>query len=158
MGKFDEFIKVAAYLNDDLEIIPLLYGSLGLQMVSGFDFHPDDIDILIPLEFLKEKWDMFRKSIEKAGYVLVDLHEHEFIKDDTKIAFSFIEDLGNFAMIDYEDLEIIDDKGIRYKRLSLEDYLKVYLKSSTDSYRRNKNNDKDLVKIQVLKQLLKTTQ
>jgi hypothetical protein len=141
MQKFEEFIKIAEYLNHDMGIIPVLYGSLGLQMISETDFYPDDIDILIPAEFLKEKWDVFRKSMKRIGYELVDLHEHEFIRNDIKIAFSFIEDLERFADVNYNNLEIVYVEGVKYKRLNLQDYLKVYLKSSMDSYRSNKNND-----------------
>ncbi len=41
-----------------------------------------------------------------------------------------------------------------YQILSLEDYLKVYSKSIHDSYRRTKNNSKDVTKINTIKQLL----
>ncbi|KEK23423.1 hypothetical protein BAGA_09040 [Bacillus gaemokensis] len=42
-----------------------------------------------------------------------------------------------------------------YQVLSLEDYLKVYAKSIHDSYRKTKNNNKDLIKINAIKELLK---
>jgi hypothetical protein len=103
-----EFLELAKHLNNELGIIPVLYGSLGLQMISGLDFSPRDIDVLVPWEFIDAKWDDLRKTVEKLGYELVDLHE-----------------------------------------------LKVYSRSLKDGYRSAKNNNKDLLKIQELKKILK---
>lgn len=155
MIKYEEFINISRNLNNQLGMIPLLYGSLGLQVISGIDFYADDIDVLIPKKFLEESWAEFKRTLEAMGYTLIDLHEHEFIKDDMKVAFAGIEELYDFAGVDYKSLEVVEVDGTKHRRLGLEDYLKVYTKSSFDSYRRSKNNDKDLTKIQVLKQILK---
>lgn len=154
LRKYEEFISIARNLNNQLGMIPLLYGSLGLQVESGIDFYADDIDVLIPKKFLEESWAEFKRALESMGYTLINLHEHEFIKDDMKVAFAGIEGLYDFAGIDYKSIEVVELDAAKYKRLSLEDYLKVYTKSSFDSYRRTKNNDKDLKKIQLLKQVL----
>ncbi len=50
MKLYNEFINIAKTLNKELDIIPLLYGSLGLEKVTVGLF-PEDIDILIPLIF-----------------------------------------------------------------------------------------------------------
>ncbi|GLI88651.1 hypothetical protein ANABIO4_20030 [Bacillus subtilis] len=47
MKLYNEFINIAKTFNKELGIIPLLYGSLGLERVTGLDFSPEDIDILI---------------------------------------------------------------------------------------------------------------
>lgn len=151
---YSEFLNVANKLNCELEISPLLYGSLGLQKITDFEFCPDDIDILIPQIYLDEKWNIFRKTIEELGYELIDLHEHAFLKDKYKIAFAEIESLVPFAGLDIEYIENRCDKGIKYRILNLKEYLKVYLQSSKDGYRKMKNNDKDLIKIEILKHLL----
>ncbi|PZE20642.1 hypothetical protein [Paenibacillus xerothermodurans] len=73
-------------------------------MKTGIDLKPKDIDVLVPLEYLQEKWDFFRQTVEKMGYTLVDLREHEFRKEGFKLAFAFIEDLADFAGVDYKRL------------------------------------------------------
>ncbi|MEH7455548.1 hypothetical protein [Gottfriedia acidiceleris] len=152
---FNEFLRISKILNKEHNIVPVLFGSLGLQKISDLEFSPQDIDILVPLEFLRDKWNSFQLTVESMGYKLVDLHEHEFKKYDINIAFSYEEDLYQFAEVEYKGLKIINVNGIRYKTLSIEEYLKVYKKSSIDGYRRNKNNNKDLVKINTIEELMK---
>ncbi|CAM3031856.1 hypothetical protein KL964_14660 [Bacillus spizizenii] len=41
MELYNEFIKIAKTLNKELDITPLLYGSLGLEKVTGLDFSPE---------------------------------------------------------------------------------------------------------------------
>lgn len=151
---YREFLNVANKLNSEINIIPLLYGSLGLQKITDFDFYPDDIDILIPKRYLKDKWNILKKTIEGLGYELIDLHEHAFARDRYKIAFADIESLVPYAGLDIEHIENKDEEGVKYKLLNLEEYLKVYLQSSKDGYRKTKNNDKDLLKIEIIKKLL----
>ena len=57
-----------------------MYGSLGLGKVTQLDFHPQDIDILVPLTFLTTQWKILQQTLEQLGYTLSDLHEHEFRK------------------------------------------------------------------------------
>ncbi|MTI47891.1 MAG: hypothetical protein FH761_08625 [Firmicutes bacterium] len=151
---YGEFLNVAKRLNSEFNIIPLLYGSLGLKKVTNVDFCPDDIDILIPELYLENKWNDFKKTIEMLEYTLVDLHEHKFVKKRFKIAFASIEDLESFAGIDIEHIENHCENGTRYKLLNIEEYLEVYTQSSKDGYRREKNNNKDLLKIEKIKLLL----
>ncbi|WP_244209185.1 hypothetical protein [Paenibacillus ferrarius] len=155
--KFNEFLNIAKALNDQFNIAPVLYGSLGLQMKSGIDLNPQDIDVLVPLEYLHERWDVLRQTVERLGYTFVDLREHEFHKEGTKLAFAFVEDLADFADVDYKGLELIEQNGVRYQSLSLEDFLRVYSKSIKDGYRRTKNNNKDATKIEVITKLLQST-
>jgi hypothetical protein len=139
MNMHKEFLNLANLLNTRLNIIPLLYGSLGLQKRTGIFFHPKDIDILIPELYITEKWNELKIVIENDGYQLIDLHEHEFSNKNYIIAFSFIEDLKKFANIEIKSIEIIIEKEIRYYLLSERQYLDVYTQSSKDSYRNNKN-------------------
>ncbi len=158
MDFYNEFIGIVKHLNKELDIVPVLYGSLGLQIVSGMDFNPQDIDLLVPKTYIGEKWDLLRIAVEEIGFVLLDLNEHEFIRDGLKLAFSFEEDLLPFAGVDYNNLCIKDTQGVKFKSLSIEEYLKVYSKSVTDGYRRTKNNNKDNDKIKKLKEILSINQ
>ncbi|WP_213167748.1 hypothetical protein [Alkalicella caledoniensis] len=91
---YNEFLSIATELNKRFDIVPVLYGSLGLQVVTGVEFHPQDIDILVPKEYVAEKWELLLEVIEEMGYTLIDLNEHEFEKDGIKAAFAFEEDLA----------------------------------------------------------------
>lgn len=134
MNLFNEFIKIAHTLNKELNITPVLYGSLGLQKETGINFSPQDIDILVPLIYLNEKWSILKKELEQLGYELVDLHEHEFQKNDIKIGVAYMEDLQTFADVDYKHLKKEEVEGVTYKTLTVRDYLKVYIQSILDGY------------------------
>lgn len=153
--KFSSFLNNTKEINNLFEIIPLLYGSLGLEVLTGIDFNPDDIDILIPYEYVKgSKWNDFRKYLESLDYKLIDEHEHTFLKDNIKYSYAFIEDLTPFAGIQLDSIKVYEKEGIKYKLLSLEQYLKVYEKSSLDGYRANKKEHKDNKKIVLIKKLM----
>ncbi len=151
--KYNEFLRIAKVLNEN-GIIPLLFGSLGLTLRLNTDYNVDDIDVLINKKYLNENWQSFRSIMEEQGYVLEDLHEHQFRKEEYKMAFADIESLAPFANIDLSSIELIINNGVKYFLLNLKQYLAVYKASSKDSYRRNKNNNKDFEKIELIKQEL----
>lgn len=150
---YTEFLNVSRKLNQKLKIAPVLYGSLGLEKVIEVEFSPQDIDILVPLRFIKNEWQTLKETMEELGYTLVDLHEHKFVNGKVEIGYSFEEDLKPFAGVNYEDLKEMYDDGVSYRLLSVEDYLNVYKRALKDGYRRTKNNNKDLKKIEVLENL-----
>lgn len=92
--------------------------------------------------------------MENLGYNLADIHEHEFHKGSLKVAFAHEEDLHSFAQVDYAALRVEMFRGAGFKVLEPADYLKVYTRSMEDGYRREKNNQKDLAKIQLLQRIL----
>lgn len=152
-NKYSLFLKNAKELNDNFGIIPLLYGSLGLEIITKENLNSDDIDILIPDEYVrKNKWEELKQFLESNGYKLIDEHEHTFIKDNIKYSYSYIEDLEPFANILIDSINTYESKGIKYKLLSLEQYLKVYERSSLDGYRINKKEKKDNEKIKLIKE------
>lgn len=151
---YEEFIRICKVLNQSLGIKPVLYGSLGLSETTGNDFSPQDIDILVPLAFLNERWDVLSEIMGQLGYELTDLREHEFNNGETAIGFSYIEDLKNFAAIDYLELKQVEEDGAAYYGLTAEDYFNVYTKSAEDGYRRTKNNQKDLRKIESIQKIM----
>lgn len=51
--KFNSFLDNAQLLKDNLNIMPLLYDSLGFEVLTNYNFNSDDIDILIPEIFLE---------------------------------------------------------------------------------------------------------
>ena len=154
--KKQEFLSVAECLNKKLRIVPLLYGSLGLEQRLQTDLGAEDIDILLPEVFLTGKWDSITALMEENGYVLYDLHEHAFEKDGVSVAFAPIEDLTPFAGVDLTEIPVLEESGVRYFLLSLQDYLEVYTASAKDGYRKTKKNKQDGQKIERIKKALET--
>lgn len=145
-----EFLAIAESLNTKLNIVPLLFGSLGLEQRLHTNLNADDIDILISEVFLRDKWNSIVTIMNNNGYVLYDLHEHAFEKSGISVAFASIEDLTPFAGIDPIGIPVIEEAGVRYYLLNLQDYLKVYTASSKDGYRKNTKNKKDEEKIELI--------
>jgi len=151
---FKEFCCLCKVLNGKLGIVPVLYGSLGLEQIIDEGFNPVDIDMLIPEEYFNEKWELLRSIVEKTGYELINSDEHEFVKDNIKIAFANEDILMNDLFINPQDLKYEETDSLKYRVLTLFDYFKVYKYSVDDGYRRNKNNGKDLIKIEVIKEAI----
>ena len=153
-NKFNLFLQNARLLSDNLGIVPLLYGSLGLEYLTGDALGADDIDILVPRVFIAERWNEFKALLEAQGYVLVDEHEHTFVRDGVAYSYADIEDLESFAGINTEDIEMHETDGVRFLLLSLEQYLAVYKQSSKDGYRVNVRQKKDADKIRFIESKL----
>lgn len=159
--KFNEFIEVARKLNG-MGITPLLMGSVGLEVVTEKSWDAQDLDIHVPgdkrgwevpPETSIHNWNDIVKVMNSKGYTLIDLHEHEFSKDGLSVEFGIIDTLPDFAGVRLEDLEMHQKGEVKYYLLSPEQYLRVYEASSKDSYRADKNNHKDMGKIEYLKNL-----
>ena len=153
-NKFNLFLENARLLSDKLGIVPLLYGSLGLEYLTGDDLGADDIDILVPCVFITERWHEFKSLLDAQGYVLADEHEHTFVRDGVAYSYADIEDLESFAGINTEDIEMHEVDGVRFLLLSLEQYLAVYRQSSKDGYRVNIRHKKDADKIRFIESKL----
>ena len=153
-NKFNLFLENARFLSDKFGIVPLLYGSLGLEYLTGDALGSDDIDILVPRVFITNRWQEFKAVLEEHRYVLVDEHEHTFARDGVAYSYADIEDLESFAGICMKDIEIREADGVRFLLLSLEQYLAVYQKSSKDGYRVNVRQKKDADKIKFIESKL----
>ena len=153
-NKLNLFIENARLLSDKFGIVPLLYGSLGLEYLTGDVLGVDDIDILVPRVFITDRWHEFKSFLEAQGYVLADEHEHTFARDGVAYSYADIEDLESFAGINTESIEMHEVDGIRFLLLSLEQYLVVYRQSSKDGYRVNVRQKKDADKIRFIESKL----
>lgn len=149
-NKFNLFLENTRLLSDKLGIVSLLYGSIGLEYLTGEDLGADDIDILVPRVFITDSWQEFKAVLEEHGYVLADEHEHTFVRDGVAYSYADIEDLEAFAGINTEDIEMHEADGVRFLLLSLEQYLAVYKQSSKDGYRVNVRQKKDADKIRFI--------
>ena len=153
-SKFNYFLENARLLSDKFGIVPLLYGSIGLEYLTGEDLGSDDIDIFVPRVFITERWHEFKELLEARGYALTDEHEHTFAHDGAAYSYADIEDLESFAGIHAEDIEMHEVDGVRFMLLTLEQYLAVYQKSSKDGYRVNVRQKKDADKIRFIESKL----
>ena len=153
-NKINLFLENAGLLSDKFDIVSLLYGSLGLEYLTGDILGADDIDILIPRVFITDRWQEFKAFLEEHGYVLVDEHEHTFVRDGVAYSYADIEDLESFAGINTESIEMHEADGVRFLLLSLEQYLAVYKQSRKDGYRVNVRQKKDADKIRFIESKL----
>ena len=153
-NKFNLFLENAQFLSDKFDIVPLLYGSLGLEYLTGDVLGVDDIDILVPRIFITERWHEFKAFLEVQGYVLSDEHEHTFVRDGVAYSYADIEDLESFAGINTEDIEMHEADGVHFLLLSLGQYLDVYKQSSKDGYRVDIRQKKDADKIRFIESKL----
>lgn len=146
-----EFLRIAAMLREEFRIIPLLYGSLGLECRLNESLNADDIDILIPRNILKDEWNRLKGMMNRLGYRLYDEHEHAFEMADMNVAFADLENLQKFAGVAIERIPVLEENGVEFLLLELEDYLKVYMASSEDGYRKNVKHKQDQQKIELIK-------
>jgi hypothetical protein len=160
--KFAEFLRIAKKLNE-IDIIPLLMGSVGLEIVTDKSWDAQDLDIHVPgdergwevpAEDSIHNWNDIMKIMQKLDYHLVDLHEHEFSKDGLSVEFGIVDTLPEFAGVPLDELEIQQTGDVKYYLLTPKQYLRVYEASSKDSYRADKNNHKDGRKIDFLKRMI----
>ncbi len=145
--KFSAFFENARFLQSTMGITPLMYGSLGLEYLTGEDLHAEDIDILIPGLHLRENWPAFCAALEKSGFRLTDEHEHAFEKDGISYAYAEIEDLEAFAGIRLDEIPTAAAENACFRLLTLGQYLRVYTASARDGYRIRTRMKKDYEKI-----------
>ena len=154
--KLSLFLENARILRERLGIVPLLYGSLGLEVRIGEAVGADDIDILIPKAFITDRWSELKAVLEGKGYILTDEHEHTFTLDGVEYSYADIEDLEPFAGICLPDIEVCEERGVTFMLLTLSQYLSVYKSSLKDGYRINVRKKKDGEKIALIEAILNT--
>lgn len=152
--KIETFLDLAAKINKKFEVEPILFGSLGLKMVTGYSGKIDDTDILVPAEFVKDKWKELVEFMKENGFELKDEEEHEFEKNSNKVAFADENDLAEVG-IDKNSLKTTEKENARFKELTPEQYLTVYKEMLRDNYRQEKLGKNDKEKIAFIEDFLK---
>lgn len=150
-----EFLNNGKLLFREFGVVPLLYGSLGLEYLTGESLGVDDIDILIPEVFLYDKWEVFQAVLESEGYILTDEREHTFQKKGTTYSYASAEELKAFAGISAREIGRRVQDGVSFYLLSPEQYEKVYMASAEDGYRREVRQKKDEEKLRLIRKYLK---
>lgn len=161
--KFKEFLRITKKLNQK-NITPLLMGSLGLEYLTKMDWQSADIDIHVKGD--PRGWEVpdedriyerftIRNVMKKLEYELIDLHEHEFNNGVFNVGFGSMDSLPKFAGIQLKKLKLVQVDDIQFYLPTAKQYLKIYQRSSKDSYRADHNNNKDLPKIEYLKGIVR---
>ncbi len=155
ISKLKIFLEVVRVFNRN-KIIPVLYGSLGLyRAIDELERKVNDIDILLPDEFLTEKWNQLLNIMNDLNFVLKDKYEHEFIRDREIVAFGKVRDLVKLGKIDFEELKISEKDNAKFRELSPEQYLNCYKFMLRDTYRQEKRGNADKEKIALIEKYLK---
>jgi len=152
--EFQIFLEVARKLNNNFNIVPILFGSLGLYRKIGESGKANDIDILVPDSFLKEKWSELIKLMEGLNFKLSNEKEHEFIKNSEIVAFGKASNLAEISKINPDILKISEVDKVKFKELSAEHYLLCYQSMLRDHYRQKKRGKADEEKIALIKKYL----
>lgn len=139
-----EFLTQIIAILKELKIKPVIYGSFGVSAYLGNFKDFADLDILIPDEFITDRWEEFRKLFESHGFNLVEEKEHEFEQDGKKVGVASMEILLRDKIItNYSELVQYLDLDIDAFTLIPEDFLKAYKFSAQDGYRLNTRGKKD---------------
>lgn len=126
--KFSIFLEIARVLNKH-QIIPIIYGSLGLYHLIGKQLDEvDDIDIVVPNRYLTDKFDELKSIMTSIGYNQDRTFPHEFSKDTCQIGFEPESELQGLE-INTHILETRELDEARFKQLRLSHYLKIYTKN-----------------------------
>lgn len=152
--KFDVFLEVARGLNKEFNVMPVLYGSLGLNLVVGEFTKSGDIDILVKRELVKEDWGKLMDFMKSLGFELKDEWEHEFSRKGCSVAFAKEDILMELAGIDAGSLTEIDFEGARFRIPTAEQFLTIYQLMDRDEYRKEKRGKEDMEKVDFLKKYL----
>lgn len=134
----------------------ILYGSRGVSLYLGNFKHFSDTDLLVHPMWLSEKWFDLLRVMSTLGYELVDEHEHEFRNKLNNIV-AFAEDtilLRDGIIESFNDLNNINCGNTIVQTLSPESFVKAYVFSEKDGYRKNSRGKKDEVIIRLLRTYL----
>jgi predicted nucleotidyltransferase len=155
MKKIKIFLEVAEKLNKKFNIIPVLFGSVGLYKIMGKAGKCNDIDILVPAELLNKKWSELINLMKELKFNLSDKKEHEFKRNKDIVAFGKQEELSSLAKINPDLLKVSINNKIKFKELLASQYLNVYISMLRDNYRQKKRGREDQKKIKLIKKYLR---
>lgn len=123
--KFQIFLEVAMAVHEKFRIIPMLYGSLGLERRLTINLDVNDVDILVPERYLTIYWEKLYDLMLKIGFRLYDLYDHSFERCGVVVKFGSIESLKDLAGIPISKIPR-ENSPVAYYLLSAQQYIKVY--------------------------------
>jgi len=158
-GKFETFLLIAKHLNKSFGVIPILFGSLGLNRTIGEFKKSNDIDILLPDEFVngrfKDLVDLMRILDIRFKREIKEENEYEFAGKREIVSFGGEADLLVKLEMDPGGLKISQMEGASFKEFSPGQYLELYQFLAKNKNRRRENK-KDSEKIRLIKKYIKS--
>lgn len=153
----NNYKEVNSFLKENM-IDTILYGSLGVSVYLGNFRLFDDIDLLVPNDYINKKWGYLKQIMTSHGFFISDEHEHEFKNQSgVKVAFASQNVLLEDDICDpQKDRVIVQVGDVTVQTITKEGFIKAYTFSSTDGYRLEKRDDSDLQIVQKLKSLTKS--
>jgi hypothetical protein len=144
------FNTIVKQLNEQ-KIYPIIYGSLGLYLKTGWSGKINDIDFIIhkPKEFA-----VCKKVLLKNGFQIDPDHNRELIKNDFYTSF-----------IDKKDIEKLISEQLKlttecfnenlFFNIDIKQYSKIYTNGLKNKYRKERKEKDDSEKIKFIVDYLK---
>ena len=145
--------EVTQILNEKFQVIPLLYGSFALEEVLKKDYHARDIDLLIPIEVLKNKIELIEAFVMK-GFTYFNQEVLTFEKNGIEIEISNLEEWTKNSNWIIEENTLIHQDNIQYQLLSAKNLERLYQFLMSDKRRSKEKKQKDQEKLNDLKKFL----
>lgn len=144
--KEEAFFGLARALREELSVVPVLYGSLGLALATGEEIAVNDVDLLVPAAFLGARWGELLAFMRARRFVLKNKHEHEFRKGSLVVAFA-----GTGVLRDIyaapRDIPLRRMRGVAFRLPTLRQFLATYRFSLKDGYRVAKRTDRAKIRL-----------
>lgn len=148
-----EFTRIAAGLNKQLRVVPVLYGSVGLSRILQDDLYPRGIDMLLPKAWLEEGYAMLQSALEEEGYSLVDEEKYIFAGARAMLTIWPIENVLPILHANGALLRTVNENGAEFQELRLSDYRRIYAWSAEQAGKRQAKYAGTLELIETLSQL-----
>jgi hypothetical protein len=132
-----EFFRIAKKMNERFAFIPLLFGSIALNLQVEEEVRTGDIDIAVPHLYCPSRAALCYDLIimmENLGYELVDYWEGEFHDIKNNIMVHMVGDhvFMDYLSVDVTECPILQTDGAIYKLYTLEHLFKSYDKSKLE--------------------------
>ena len=149
----EALLKIIKILQE-LNIKPVVYGSLGVACYLGNFKQFGDIDLLVEDDFI-DNWEKFKVFLLSHNFILIDEKEHEFLFDNFKVGFAKKSILVKDKIIS-NYLQLVNYKEMAAYTLQPEHFLTAYRFSLKDGYRIKNRGKKDQEIIDRLTEYIKS--
>ena len=151
MKKVNKIFSLIVKQLNEQKVCPIIYGSYGLYLKTGWDGKINDLDFIInqPKDF-----DVCKNILLKNGFKIDPDHERELIKDDFYVSFIDKKDIEKLIS---EPLKFSEENidGYKFYNIDIKQYHKIYVNGLKNKYRKERSEKDDLEKIKYIKKELK---
>ena len=147
------FLEAVKILNEEFDIIPVLYGSYCLELMMEEEFSADDVDLLIPEEFFSHRYSLINK-FTLNGFEYIENEVICFVKNDIEVELAKKDTWLNYCKTNSKDLVLVEEQGTKYYLLDLYSLSNLYQFLFSIRNRSSSKKAKDLMKIQKIQDKL----